>query len=168
MSTDIYLTADGDLALGQQATDKDGYLLYYRFHNESDPFITTEAEAGDVPIRDIQVVDGEERDLQLIRNRLMTENPDWRLYPEVGADLSDLIGLSNTPATAEAGVQLIRNALTRNGAFRPEQLTVDAVPVGPHTLLFDIRVSRSRSILRYVGTLDLTLGSWNEYEIPRN
>lgn len=169
MSTDIYLTPDGDLALGQQAVDQDGFLLYYAFQDASQTTLvqTINPEEGSIPIRDVKLVDGEEQDLQLMRTRLMTENPDWDLYPRIGADLTDLIGLPNTQETAELGIRLIEQSLTSDGAFSLNELSVDVVPVGPTTLLFDIKLNRHHTLLRYAGTLDLRLGVWNQFEIGK-
>lgn len=166
MSTDIFLTPEGDLALGQQAVDEDGFLLYYAFEDASQTTLiqTINPEEGSTPVRDMKLVDGEERDLQLMRTRLMTENPDWDLYPAIGADLTDLIGLPNTRETAELGVQLIQESLTGDGAFSTDELSVDVAPVGPTTLLFDIKLNRHHTLLRYAGTLDLRLGVWNQFE----
>ena len=163
---DFQLTAEGDLMLGQQTSDEDGYLLYYHPDGPASdiPPINTNPEGG-IPIRDASLIEGDQQSLQLIKSRLMTENPDWNLYPEIGADLTDLIGMRNTPETAEVGINLIRRSLTRDRAFNEEDLEIDAAPVGPRTLLFSILLKRNQNILRYTGTLNLSLGVWNEYQV---
>lgn len=167
MIYDLKLDADGDLILGDQARDADETPLYYTraMGTGERPQLTTDPEIGSVPVRPLQIVSGESSILQLVRARLMTENPDWLLYPKVGADLSDLIGKRNTPMTAEEGRSMIIRALTYDAAFSERELTVEAIPVSRETLLFDIKILRRGNVYRYALTLSLQLGITNFYEI---
>ena len=142
-------------------------MLYYIPTNENGdaPRLTNEPGPGRIPVREMRTVSGEESQLQLIRSRLMTENPDWLLYPNIGADLSDLIGKRNTPMTAEEGRSMIIRALTYDAAFSERELTVEAIPVSRETLLFDIKILRRGNVYRYALTLSLQLGITNFYEI---
>ena len=83
MIYDLKLDADGDLILGDQARDADETPLYYTraMGTGERPQLTTDPEIGSVPVRPLQIVSGESSMLQLVRARLMTENPDWLLYP---------------------------------------------------------------------------------------
>lgn len=163
---DLRLTEDGDLTLGQQATDKDGYLLYYYTMNQDgDIGTTTNAQIATHPVRDIGMIHGAEGDAQLIKTRLNTENPDWILYPDVGADLTDLLGEMNTPETAQRGIEAIYRALTYDRAFTRSELEVDAVPVSHTTLLFHVKLIRNNTIVTYAATLDFELNAWNEYDM---
>lgn len=160
------LSPEGDLILGQQQTDADGFLLYYADFsggNET-PKLTTDPSIGTIPVRDIDVIYGEASELQLIKSRLATENPDWYFYSTVGADLTDLIGEPNNQRTAQKGVEQILNALTYDNAFNEEDLTIEAIPVGPNQILYDIQLDRRNKLIRYAVTLDLTLGVYNTYE----
>lgn len=161
------LSAEGDLVLGQQATDKDGYLLYYvdRAQNDDLAEFTTNPEEATIAIRDIEMVYQEDAELQLIRNRVQTDNPDWLLYPEVGADLSDLIGEINRPETAEKGIQTIKRCLTYDGAFKEEDVTIEAVPVSSEELLFDIRLERPSRFIRYALVFSFEVGLMNAFEV---
>lgn len=170
MNLDIALSASGDLVLGQQATDANGHLLYYRKEGGMMgdfgylPETTTDPSGGGLPVRDLNYVRGEASELQLIKSRLQTDNPDWYFYKQVGADLSDLIGQANSPRTANAGKAMILRALTYDKAFAEEDLRIEAVPVGPHQILFDLQLSRRNNLVRYALILDLTLGVTNVYE----
>lgn len=164
---DFKLSADGDLVLGEQAVDSDGYLLYYALYpGEEQSFITRTPSDYTRPMRDIKIVEDDEGDLQLIKSRLQTENPDWRLYPLVGADLTDLIGLPNTPETAYLAEQSVLRALTYDGAFKEKDLTINVVPVSAFTLFIDIKLRQGNQLIRYSGSINLELGVWNEYQLP--
>lgn len=167
MNLDIRLSEEGDLMLGQQQTDENGYLLYYAdFSNAGEPpMLTTDPTIGTTAVRDIDMIYGEASELQLIKSRLNTENPDWYFYPQVGADLTDLIGERNSPQTAQRGKELILRALTYDGAFKLEDLSVEVIPVGPSELFFDVQLSRRNKMFRYGVTLDLVLGAFNVFEV---
>lgn len=166
MRLDMALSPEGDLILGQQQTDENGFLLYYvdfAGGNET-PKLTTDPSIGTVPVRDIDMVYSEASELQLIKSRLSTENPDWYFYSEVGADLTDLIGQPNNRRTAQKGTEQILRALTYDNAFAEKDLTIEAVPVGPNQILYDIQLARRNKLIRYAVTFDLTLGVYNTYE----
>lgn len=70
--------------------------------------------------------------------RIMTEIGDYVLYPDLGTSLEEnLVGLPNTPETAELGKSLIRASLKkgRTSTFIP---FIKAIPVGPQAIRFDI------------------------------
>lgn len=166
MRLDIAMSSEGDLILGQQQTDENGFLLYYIDipGGGEAPKLTNDPSIGSIPVRDISVIYEEESELQLIKNRLTTENPDWYFYPEVGADLTDLIGLPNNLKTAEKGKQLILKALTYDEAFDADDLSIEGIPVGPQQILYDVQLRRKNKLIRFAVTLDLTLGIYNTYE----
>lgn len=167
MNLDLKLNSDGDLVLGDQSRNAADQLLYYiPTNNNGDAVqLTTDPTIGTIPVRDMDIVVGEESQLQLIKSRLMTENPDWLLYPNIGADLTDLIGKRNTPTTAQEGKDLIIRALTYDKAFAESDITIEAVPVSRETILFDLRIKRKIRVLRYALTVSLKLGVTNVHEI---
>lgn len=81
--------------------------------------------------------------VQEIKTRLKADQLDWDLYPDVGAELSELIGEPNNKATAETGKAKIIAALTRDGLVDISDLSVKYMPVGPDSLLYklDVRVT---------------------------
>lgn len=163
MNYDIKLSPEGDLVLGQQLLDEEGYFLYYR-KDEDQPMEITRDPEGNTPIRDLEVVHSEDSELQLIKSRLQTDNPDWRNYPNIGANLSDLIGEVNSPETASKGIELIKRALTYDEVFSEEDLEVQAIPVSAEQLMFDIRLFRENRYLRYPVLFDFNVGIMNGYE----
>lgn len=167
---DFKLSNDGDLVLGQQQTDEDGYLLYYQDNenNEGEVLLTTDPELGTVPVRDLELAHDEDAELQLIKSRIQTDNPDWYNYPNIGANLSDLIGELNTPETAERGKNLILESLTRGQTFKSEDLTIEAIPVSGTNLLFDVRLKRHTRFVRYALIFDFEVGIVNEYQIKED
>lgn len=163
---DVQLTQDGDLILGQQAVDSNGYLLYYYQKNDhGDIGMTNDPDLGLVPVRDMKMIYGAEGDAQLIHTRLKTELGNWVLYPEIGSDLTDLLGELNTEETARRGISSIYRTLTFDNAFNTNELEVDAIPISHSTILFHVKLIRNNTIVTYAATLDFELNSYNEYDI---
>lgn len=164
---DIQLSSDGDLVLGQQAVDEEGYLLYYEdnSNNNEPPRVTREPSERTRPIRDLSEVYRDDFDKQLIHTRVRTENPDWSLYRNIGANLSDLVGQLNNPATAEAGEEMIKESITRGGYFSDEEVFVEGIPVGPNELFFDIQLRRPYGLIRYGLEFNFDMGVQNIYEV---
>lgn len=166
MEYDLKMTPEGDLVFGQQQTNEEGEFLYYMdtSGNGDVPFITTEPD-GNTPICDLRPTYGDEARLQLLQTRVRTDQPDFRNYPQVGANLSDLIGLPNNQATAEQGAAMIKETLTYDGTFSPDELTVSAVPVARDTVLFDIKLARQNEHWRYAIVFSFDVGILNQYEM---
>ncbi len=101
-------------------------------------------EAGDIavaPNGDVAVTQAEWRDdVQQAYIRMMTDVGDFVLYPELGADLSQLYGRPQSEATGAYGVALIEAALDREGRFIGKPVTIKAVPTGYQTIRFDLFV----------------------------
>ena len=164
---DFELTDDGDLYLGQQQIDEDGYLLYYktdpdRFFN---PIVVRDASQASIPIRDFKTISGDVEKVQLVHNRLRTENPDWLLYEYVGASLSDFIGEPNNPQTAEAIERRVLHTLKRNSAFMEEELTINVAPISISEVLIDVRVESENNYINYAFSLSFLSGVTNTYVI---
>lgn len=79
-------------------------------------------------------------DVQQAYVRCMTDIGDYGLYRSLGASLSELKGMPQSPETGEYGVQLITTALEREGRFTSTRFTVNAVPTGPQSIRFDIMI----------------------------
>lgn len=102
-------------------------------------------EAGDIersPSGDIALTQTIWRDdVQQAYIRVMTDQGDYLLYPELGATLSSLYGLPNSPETAQTGCDLIEASLRRESRFTGRPFRVNAVPTGPQTIRFDVFVT---------------------------
>lgn len=119
-------------------------------------------EEGDLeisPSGDIAVTDTPWRDdVQQAYIRVMTDEGDYLLYPELGASLSRLYGLPQSPDTGAYGEHLITSALNREGIFAGKPFVVTSVPVGPQTIRFDIDItSGSRDTIKLSVEQDLGL-----------
>lgn len=93
--------------------------------------------SGDIALTPTQWRD----DLQQAYVRVMTDAGDFVLYQDLGASLSKLYGMPQTPETGNFGCTLIKNALDREGRFRGRPFTVDAIPTGYQTIRFDISIT---------------------------
>lgn len=166
---DFELTDDGDLYLGQQQIDEEGFFLYYMIDEIGSklPMITRDVEEATIPIRDFKTIHEDEEKLQLIQTRLKTENPDWILYKRVGASLNDFIGRQNTATTGKEIEERVISTLTRNNSFDREELTVNLIPTSSSEVLVDIKLDSNNIYLRYAFTLNFELGVTNVYVLDR-
>ena len=106
--------------------------------------------SGDILIssnKDIAVAqNGQQRDIQQIYMRLMTEPSDFTIYPRLGCDLSILRGMPQNRSTAEIGKRIIRDCLEnalKGGIFRGRSITIDAVPVSATGIRFDVHIENN-------------------------
>lgn len=167
---DFELTDDGDLYLGKQLTDEEGYLLYYmidEFGNKQAK-VTKDVNIASVPIRDFKTIDGDLAKVQLIRTRLKTENPDWALYENVGASLTDFIGMPNNPETGKLIEDRVYDTLLRNDAFQKDELSVNVIPTSHKEVLVDVILDSQSLYLRYAFSLNFEIGINNIYVLDKN
>lgn len=97
-------------------------------------------------------------DVQQAYIRIMTEEEDYVLYPALGATLSKLWGLPQSPETAKIGIDLITAALDREGRFQGKPFLVEAVPTGFQTIRFDVTMvsgSREQIVLSVEQNLEI-------------
>lgn len=160
MKVDFRFTADGDLELGSPSFDENDNLLYINLAGD----ISTDDTEGEL-IRDIPLQVSYLSDKQVILNRLRTDNPDWFLHQEIGADLSELVGLPNTRETGLKGKDLIEKSLTGDNFVLPKDLTVRPIPISSSEILFYISVSRLTGDLVIPVLFNLEHGILTEYEV---
>lgn len=79
-------------------------------------------------------------DVQAAYIRVMTDQEDFTLYPDLGATLSRLYGMPQSPETGEEGKALIISALKKDGRFEGYGMNVKAVPTSASSIRFDIRL----------------------------
>lgn len=119
------------------------------------------SEAGDLKVssnRDIAQTESTWReDAQQAYIRILTEPGDFLLYPNLGAEMSQLYGMPQKELTAEVGKQIIKAALGREGAFVGRNISVNAAPTGPQTIRFDVYVA-SGSRKQIVLSIEQNLG----------
>jgi len=164
MKIDFKFSPEGDLVLGDQMVNAEGLPLY-RDMARSEGY-TTEVSETSVPIRDVGTAFGDEVDMQTILNRMRTDNPDWLLHEDIGANLSDLIGEPNTKTTMLKGIENITNALLYDGTFQSTEIEVVGAPYGMQEILFFVRLKRKgRQEVRIPLLFNLEQGLVNEYEV---
>ncbi|PFB64451.1 hypothetical protein COK00_12255 [Bacillus cereus] len=160
MKVDFRFTSEGDLELGSPSYNDFDELLYV----DSVGNISTDSSEG-LLIRDIPLQVSYLSEKQVILNRLRTDNPDWFIHKDIGADLSELIGLPNTRETGELGKSLIEKSLTSDKFILPSDLNVRPVPVSSSEILFYITVRRKAADLVMPVLFDLEHGLLSEYEV---
>ena len=109
--TDLYFTHRGDFLIGPEGD------LY---------------DTSDDPLRSF---------VQEIRTRLMSDLEDWRLYPEVGANLSSFIGEPNSKATAMSIRIKIIASLSQYGLVDTRDISISEMPLTADTLLFRLKIN---------------------------
>lgn len=160
MKRDFRFTEEGDLAIGSPAVNEDGELLYVNPYGE----LSTDSTEGEL-VRDIPLRASYLSETQVVMNRLRTDNPDWRLHPEIGANLSDLIGMPNTRATGEEGKQRIIHCLTHDGFISESDLKVRAIPYDRQNIIFHITFTRKTGDVVLPVLYNLDHGILTEYEV---
>lgn len=160
MKRDFRFSAEGDLIAGSPKVNEFGELLYVDMSG-----VETTDDAEGILIRDIPTQVSYLSEKQVIINRLRTDNPDWLLHPEIGANLSDLVGMPNTRDTGLAAKALVERALTYDGFIKPVDLEVRPVPVTNQQILIHITVRRKAVTLKLPVLMDLEHGIISEYEV---
>lgn len=127
----------GDILKAPPKVNEKGLICY----RHPDGTIRTESGERAIPYCDIGVVRGKQSIVQVIKNRLLTDNPDWFHHPTMGSDLTDLIGEPNTRETAYKGVDYITNALTYNNFLSPGEFSIRPVPISETEILFVLTIA---------------------------
>lgn len=166
---DFELTDDGDLYLGDQKVDEEGYLLYYKTDRMGYnlPIETRDVDEASIPIRDFSTIHQDEESLQLIKTKLKTDNPDWIMYTNVGASLTDFIGRHNNYKTGKEIESRILNTLIRDGSFNKEELKINLIPTSSNEVLIDIKFDKKSLYSRYAIILNFEIGIKNVYLLDK-
>jgi phage baseplate assembly protein W len=160
---DWRFSEDGDIELGSHKVNGEGNLIYVNRFGD----ISTDPAEG-MPVRDIALHSQTNVIKQVLRNRLKTDSPDWFHHPEMGGNLSDLVGEPNTRATGQKGVELITNALSYDGYINTDNINVRPVPVSSSVILFLIELKNIEGFdMDYPVLFDLEQGVLTEYEVPK-
>lgn len=78
---------------------------------------------------------------QIIRNRVTAMAGDWKLYPQMEADIPKHIGSRNTKETGDEIKDDVFRALTYDGFLSPEDLEVKVLPISIHTMAMRIKTT---------------------------
>jgi phage baseplate assembly protein W len=108
----------------------------------SDLYITEDGDLAISTSGDIAMTDSIWRDdVQQAYVRIMTDPGDFLLYRDLGAGLSRLYGMPQTPATGQIGANLIQSALDREGRFRGKPIQITPVPISHQSIRFDVAIT---------------------------
>lgn len=77
---------------------------------------------------------------QIIRTLVTTMPGDFLVYPLHGVNLRQYLGLPNTKATADKIVDIIKNAISQYTTIYSSTVSIDAFPVGRHTIAIRIKL----------------------------
>jgi len=111
------------------------------FYNETDIKVTA---SGDLELgsnNDFVYVASSGVLQQDIAFRLRTDYNDFVPHPEIGADLSSLIGEPNTRATTKLGESKIIHSLTYDGRIRSNDLYLRGVPIALEKVVYYVFVN---------------------------
>lgn len=128
---------NGDLKKGAPKVNEDGQILY----RYPDGTVRLEAGQNAKEICDLTLVRGKRSVMQVIHNRLLTDNPDWFHHPHMGSNLSDLVGEPNTRDTALLGARYIEEALTYKGFMSPANFGIRPVPISNNEILYLLTIN---------------------------
>ena len=79
--------------------------------------------------------------VQEVRTRIMSAQGDWVLYPDLGANLYQLIGEPNIPLTAEDGKSRIIASLSRDGFVNSSDISIKYIPYDQDKLLYRLVIA---------------------------
>lgn len=162
MKRDFRFTEEGDLMIGSPEVNEYGELLYVDIAGE----LSTDDFHGHL-VRDIPTQVSYLSEKQVIMNRLRTDNPDWLLNPEIGANLSDLVGLPNTRETGNLAKEAVFRSLTHDGFLKEGDLDIRPVPVSASEILIHIAVKRNNKTISLPVLMNLEHGILTEYEVRK-
>ena len=97
--------------------------------------------------------------------RIRTNNPEYVMAPQVGADLEDLMGMPNTKETAEIGERYIMRDLTRDGLLYPHNIKIISYPSALEAITFVIVITRAGQQEVRVA---ITMRALSTFEVPTN
>lgn len=163
---DFELTKDGDLAIGEQEVNEEGKPLYYVSGTQYMPgYVTDSPLETSIPIRDISLVSGYEETLQWMRSIFKTDSPDWSLYPDLGANISDFMGELNNQATAKKLEDVIVEAFTEYSEIDQDDIEIESIPISESEILLMIKLMRvDQQAYDFNFIMNLEVGVLNYYE----
>lgn len=96
---------------------------------------------------------------QSVNVRLKTNIREFLLHPNVGNELSNIVGERNTRETAELGRQYLINAITKYNYIERETLSITAIPSDEKTIIYTIQIyNEPHNSISFVLEIDLEDG----------
>lgn len=84
---------------------------------------------------------------QDIAFRMKTDYNDFTPHPDIGADLTSLIGEVNNRATALTGEQKVIRSLTQDGRISSRDLVVQSMPISLSSVVYYVFLRDGMSVL---------------------
>jgi hypothetical protein len=78
--------------------------------------------------------------VQEVKTRASADIGDWNVFPDIGSNISDLVGEPNNKITAESMKTKILSALARHGFILTSDLEISYVPVDIDKLMVRIKI----------------------------
>lgn len=78
--------------------------------------------------------------VQEVRTRIQSSQGDWKVYPDIGANLPDLVGEPNNKITAESGKAKITAALAQYGLLASNDIDISYMPLDEKTILYRLKI----------------------------
>ncbi len=97
--------------------------------------------------------------------RIRTNNPEYVMAPQVGADLEDIMGMPNTRESAAIGERYIMRALTRDNLLLSENIKIISYPSALDAITFVIIITRPGEQEVRVA---VTMRALSAFEVPTN
>ena len=94
---------------------------------------------------------------QDITFRVRTDYNDFDPHPDIGADISSLLGESNTRELATQGEQQIVHSLTKDGRIMNGDLIVKGVPIALDKIVYYIFVKDGPTVLNLTPDVVLSM-----------
>jgi hypothetical protein len=123
----------------------------------------TLTSAGDLALTaggDLATVNQLQYQAQQALCRVKSVTVDW-LYDNVGADLEDLLGLENNPATAELFKTKVKAALTQGGFLEEQDIYAEVIPTDKAKLVMFLFLNSpfAQDATGFEVSLDLAAGA---------
>lgn len=92
--------------------------------------------------------------VQRMVTRVMSNQGDWRLQPQVGANLQEFLGKQNTREVGDRVKQRVQSELIGGGVLRAQELLVDVIPLSSTSIAIIVVVQSTNPELQLTFTYD--------------
>lgn len=116
-------------------------------YTERDIKVSASGDLTIAPNGDFELAEASGVLKQDIAFRIKTDFDDFTPHPEIGADLSSLIGEVNERATALVGEQKIIRSVTQDGRVARKDLVVKSMPINLDSVVYYVFIRDGMSVI---------------------
>jgi len=116
-------------------------------YTERDIKVSASGDLTIAPNGDLSLAEASGVLKQDIAFRIKTDFDDFTPHPEIGADLSSLIGEVNERATALIGEQKIIRSVTQDGRVARKDLVVKSMPINLDSVVYYVFIRDGMSVI---------------------